>query len=213
MTLVTSHYSEDLRWLRESPWPVCLVNKAGARPTWLGATWTIPNKGRECSVYTKYIVESYDSLPTWVAFIHGHRLAWHQYYSQPLFELVEMSKKTGFQGLNGYWMCRQPETYKRFWHVVEPWLGPLPDEPSCFDASAQFVVSADRIRRLPKEFYQKCFDFCMETTELEAAEFAIFAEGVWHYIFGEQWAMPVIPLTKILKPEEVELDLTPNCIY
>ena len=36
------------------------------------------NKGREPVVYLCYIVDHYSNLPSLIAFVHGHRLSWHQ---------------------------------------------------------------------------------------------------------------------------------------
>ena len=34
--------------------------------------------GREAMAYLTYIIENYDNLPSYAAFVHGHRTTWHQ---------------------------------------------------------------------------------------------------------------------------------------
>lgn len=191
--IVTSHWREDLAWLRKSKWPVTLVDKMGARPTSLEAKWTLPNKGREASTYLKFIVESWENLPEWVAFLHGHEDTWHHMYEKPILELIELTPKNKrtFQSLNGVWAPRQSEECTRFWHIVEPWLGPLPEDPAYFDAGAQFIVGRNRIRSRPKKFYEECLNFSLKTKN--DTDFAVFMEGLWHYIWGEKWAMDEVP--------------------
>ena len=191
--IVTSHWREDLAWLGRSKWPVTLVDKEGAAPTSLEATWILPNKGREASAYLKFIIESWENLPEWVAFLHGHEDAWHHMYSKPILELIELTPKNKrtFQGLNGVWAPRGPEEYNEFWHVVEPWIGPQPEGPAYFDAGAQFIVGRNRIWSRSKKFYEECFNFILKCENPK--DFAVLLEGLWHYIWGEKWAMDKRP--------------------
>jgi hypothetical protein len=57
LTIVTSHWKEDLTWLKKSKFPVVLIDKEGADPTCFEAQHVIPNKGFEVSalfyVYNK----------------------------------------------------------------------------------------------------------------------------------------------------------------
>ena len=45
MEICTSHYNEDLEWLRKSPWPVSIVHHEGGTP--IDCTYLIPNFGFE----------------------------------------------------------------------------------------------------------------------------------------------------------------------
>ena len=102
VTIVTSHWKEDLTWLKKSEFPVVLIDKEGADPTCFEPSYVIPNKGLEASVYLKFIIERYNDLPDHVAFIHGHETAHHQKHSRPLLELIRNAntKKYDFISLN-----------------------------------------------------------------------------------------------------------------
>lgn len=191
--IVTSHWREDLGWLKRSKWPVTLIDKEGASPTSLEAKWILPNKGRECSTYLKFITEFYHNLPEWTVFLHGHEDTWHHMYDKTIFELIDFSSKNknSFQSLNGVWAERPREEYEEFWPVVEPWIGELPQGPAFFDAGAQFIVGRKRIKMLPKEFYEKLLNFVLKLKKNK--EFAIFMEGIWHYIWGQNWYMDPDP--------------------
>ena len=87
INIVTSHWKENLDWLKKSKYPVVLIDKMGADPSWLEPRHIIPvNKGKEVSVYLKFIIENYDNLPDFTAFIHGHETSVHQLFSRPLLE-------------------------------------------------------------------------------------------------------------------------------
>ena len=57
MEICTSHYNEDLTWLKESPWPVIVIHKEGGVP--FPTSYTIPNEGYEASSYLFYIIIYY----------------------------------------------------------------------------------------------------------------------------------------------------------
>jgi hypothetical protein len=172
---------------------VTLVDKEGASPTSLEAKWILPNKGRECSTYLKFITEFYHNLPKWTVFLHGHENTWHHMYDKTILELIDIAPKgkNTFQSLNGVWAERDRETYAEFWPVVEPWLGELPEGPAFFDCGAQFIVGRNRIKMLPKEFYEKLLNFVLKLERDK--EFAIFMEGIWHYMWGQVWYMDPSP--------------------
>jgi hypothetical protein len=102
LTIVTSHWKEDLTWLTRSKFPVVLIDKVGSDQSPLVAQHVVPNLGRECTSYLKYIIENYDNLPEAVAFIHGHETSKHQNHDRPLLEVIEGAnwKKYGFIPIN-----------------------------------------------------------------------------------------------------------------
>jgi hypothetical protein len=192
--IVTSHWKEDLEWLKGATCPVILIDKEGADPTWLVPQHVIPNRGKEASVYLKYIIENYDSLPDHVAFIHGHKTAWHQYYPNSLLELIECAnvQKYGFVSLNN-WVRMYPfadedtgkQRIESLWDEFEL---PMPKPPNMHTIAcplgAQFIVARERILARPLELWQKWYD---KVIEGEGDLFPTFFELVWAMIFGEPW--------------------------
>ena len=185
--VVSSHFGEDLCWLKKCPWKVIVISHKGFHPQkCIQPTQVIPNKGREASSYLKYIVDNYDRLPDHVMFIHGHEHAWHQYHKKSLFDVVHLGD---YFPLNSFWTNtdEHKEKIKKHWHVIEPWVGPQPDELGFLDGSAQFIVSKERIRRHPKEVYKTWYHTIM--TSPDDFELAVVFEYTWHYIFGEPWRL------------------------
>jgi hypothetical protein len=114
-------------------------------------------------------------------------------HDKTILELIDLSpkNKNTFQSLNGVWAERDRETYTEFWPVVEPWLGELPEGPAFFDCGAQFLVGRNRIKMLPKKFYETLLNFVLKLEKDK--EFAIFMEGIWYYMWGENWRMDPSP--------------------
>ena len=213
MEICTCHYKEDLTWLLEgSQWPVTVVHKEGGDPVTLskGTLWTIPNIGTEGPAYLWYIIQRWDTLPDHVAFIHGHEHAHHQQGDRPLLEMIRDAKvqKYGYVPLGNAWnpiwrrgqnkMCL--DTYKKIGLEVPEFY------VTC--SGAQFVVSRERIRRNPLEYYKGLYDMKLTLNDCIALEFS------WHVIFGEHWMLlprsdhfePPLKEIKYARTAEVALD-------
>ena len=113
VTIVTSHWKEDLDWLR-AEFPVVVIDKEGADPMCFEPAHVIPNKGSEASAYLKFIIERYDDLPDHVAFIHGHETSHHHRHALPVLELIRRANvaKHDYISLNGW--------YQNYTFVNEP---------------------------------------------------------------------------------------------
>ena len=75
--------------------------------------------------------------------------------------------------------------YAQMWGLLfEQELGPMPEyvhAPCC----AEFVVSAERVRKHSKQFYASLLDWLRHTSNDRFWAGRIF-EYVWHIIFGEE---------------------------
>lgn len=162
LVIVTSHYREDLEWLRASKYPVVVYTKEGGTTPAIKATCKCQNFGKEASVYLKYIIDNYYNLPKWVAFLHGHETAWHQKLGMPILEAIDRAKKDryGFISLNNCFIDdRNPsnQTYRlalQHWDKnFRPWLKMDAPFDVYHDCCAQFIVAKHRIQRHPKQAY------------------------------------------------------------
>jgi hypothetical protein len=188
--IVTSHYKENLEWLKKAPWKVILVDHEGADASWLKPTTIIPNRGREASSYIRYILDNYETLPEHIAFIHGHEDAWH-HLNGPILPQIENAKLTPDMYLNLNARMgdhKDMNSIRPDWHMFKKWLGPLPNEPPCAPGCAQFIISKNRILRQPKEFYEALY-FHVTHPYRDHYGIGCFYEYIWHYIFGEPWNM------------------------
>lgn len=217
VVIVTSHFKENLNWLRKSKYRVVLCDKPGASSTPFKADTTCSlsvNRGREASSFLKYIVENYDSLPPYIAFIHGHERAWHQKLPFSILEAIDRARKHDFDYINlnnvehskiySKEMVQRMPSYaqnyevshighhllKSTWaEVFEPILKiPFPEHLR-FMCCAQFVVSSRAIRKHPKEAYQKLLDFTLEGPDMRS-DWArgVAIEFIWHLLLGGEAA-------------------------
>jgi hypothetical protein len=195
--IVTGHWKEDLEWLKQSKWPVVLIDKEGADPSWITPQHVIPNNGQEVSSYLKYIIENYDNLPDHVAFIHGHENAWHQCHDRPLLDVIDGAKinEYGFIPLNNwtrtYEFANEEKDYMKIEDMWTEYEFPFKRPPKFFEMEcplgAQFIVARDRILRNPKILYQKWYEKIQVDDKVRSTT---FFELVWHIIFGEFWNFP-----------------------
>jgi len=213
LTIVASHWKEDLTWLKSAPWPVVLIDKEGADPSPFTPQHIIPNYGLEASSYLKYIVENYDELPDHVAFIHGHETSVHQNHDRPLLEVIQGANiqkyefipidnslhPTDFTDIS----YKTIRVYSLFDDLDIPAPKPRHCSPLIFELGAQFIVGRQKILRNPKELYEKWFN------KLNSPEFSkegpIIFEHLWHVIFGE-------PFTLVAKKDWFLFDWTPKLV-
>jgi hypothetical protein len=201
MEIVTSHWNEDLEWLKKSKYPVVLVDKIGASPTCIEPAYVIPNKGNEASSYIKYIIERYDTLPERIAFIHGHEDSYHYKHDKPLLDLIEAANPSyGYIPLNGwvryYRFMNEEEVLNspKLWDTlglpsnIKPKIGSV----LLFEPNGQFIVSRQRIHLHPKEVYEKMYEALMNEEKewcphekQEIYKLTHVLENVFHIIFGE----------------------------
>ena len=168
------------------------------------------NKGHEVMVYLSYIIDHYDSLPDIVIFMHAHRWTYHNNdllgadASHMIRRLSnEHVVREGFVNMRCAWapgcpqwlyfnsteelMVKQEETYlARSWKELFP-LDPLPSylaQPCC----AQFAVSSERIRSIPRSRFVFYRDWMMKTPLTDYVSGRIM-EYSWQYIFTGKGAI------------------------
>jgi hypothetical protein len=214
LVIVTAHYKEDLNWLKNSYYPVVLCDKSGAdaSPFDPDPKCSIPfNKGREASSYLKFIIEYYDELPKYVAFIHGHEDAFHHKLPWGILEALDKAKKNdyNFISLNnilqitcsdynnisfhspipGNIVRSNVEFHTRIENAWDEYFKPILgyDCPKNIrhQCCAQFVVSRQAILRNSKSSYEKLYKFMTDGTEHDGHQNGFVMEYVWHMIFGE----------------------------
>lgn len=200
LVIVTSHWKEDLNWLRSSPFPVVLIDKEGSDPSCFEPSWVIPNRGCEITVYFKYIIENYDDLPDHVAFIHGHETQYHQRHEKHFMDVIKGAnrKKYGYIPLNNEfrimnYMDHPPEPdpniipiqFSTWWKKFKiPVAKPDDGRPILVDKSPQFIVSREKLRSVPKDVYQHWYDTLMAAEGREMGGYIIFFENIFSWIYG-----------------------------
>jgi len=209
IVIVTSHFSEDLNWLNQSPFPVIVsTNNNCFRMNFTGnvtldeACRAHINIGREASAYLRFIVNYYNKLPKHIAFIHGHEHAWHQRFPGSLFEAIRRAKcdHYDFISLN---LHHSPsdllvpgnmyfEAAKHIWPLLfQPHVGkPYPEAIKRMDLGAQFIVSRNAIKKYPLDVWKGWLHATSTPGLLHHHYEKLIAwsfEYSWHALFGENF--------------------------
>jgi len=196
LVIVTSHWKEDLSWLKKSKYPVILIDHEGSEPPAIEPTTIIPNRGNESSSYIRYIIDNWDKLPDYVAFIHGHETSHHQKHKEHMLTLIDRARRSGFVTLNGMWLgepspsCVKSDYYlqiAKYWYLFVPYMKKYPNTGLFTDACGQFIVSRDEIRKYPLKAWQTWYDALVHPDTHQELGFVF--EYTWHYIFGQPWQM------------------------
>ena len=197
---VPPHY--PLEWINSQPWPVFVSTKEKgfgiASEPW-------GNVGQEIASYMRFILMFWDELPKHIAFIHGHDKTWHQEGYRMSYMLRHIClNKFEYASLNAFendaWRpVRGSRGYfniiKKYWKLVEPYLGAMPKNGFKDKCCAQFVVSRERIKARPKELYELILEQMTDKNKNyrraphgknSGWDLIHFWEAVWHYIFGEE---------------------------
>lgn len=181
MEICTSHFKEDLNWLKNSPWPVTVVDHEGASPHDFESAITIPNVGNEVTAYLKFIIDRYDNLPEFTAFLHGHEESYHQLAGRPILDLIRgaNTEKYEYISLNNRWRFVTSQNHLGDFKDFLQKSGLISIIPQFYitDTCAQFIVSKRLILKNPKSFYQHIYNCIQKTTD------AIAVEHCWGLIF------------------------------
>jgi hypothetical protein len=178
--LVIAHYAESLDWVRGQEWASPQIYSKGQTvATPLPIVDLLPNVGREAHTYLHYLITRYDSLPDYVGFCQGNPFDHCRTFIPELRAAFRRPKP--FSGFGWQLHCDPrgcPE------HCGLP-LGFYSDRLFArkfsefdFQIGAQFVVSAERVKRHPKSFYEWLYVF---TREDEVMPWVL--ERLWAVIF------------------------------
>jgi hypothetical protein len=162
------------------------------------------NKGHEVMVYLSYIIDHYDDLADVNIFMHSHRKAWHnnELLGRDAAMMVrrlspERVTREGYMNLRCHWDPGCPvwlhpgntvadENKQEELLLAVAWSELFPYEPVptvlAQPCCAQFAVSGERIRELPKERYVYMRDWLLRTEINDYLSGRVF-EYIWQYIF------------------------------
>lgn len=206
LVVVTSHYREDIEWLKKSGVQLVVCSKVEDSKECPRQA----NRGREATSYLQYIITNYDNLPDHVAFVHGHENAWHQGFKITLLEVIKCAKieEYGFISLNNKYIDDRIMSNNRMiflksiWDdLFKPYLKREAPNYIYQDCCAQFIVSKERLRSIPKEAYEKWYEYIMkdEIYDDGGYELAIIFEFIWPIIFGDPDVLPLEEYKKRFK--------------
>ena len=205
LIVVTTSYGVPPRypldWIDLQPWPVFISTKENgfgiASEPW-------GNVGQEIASYMRFILMFWENLPENIAFIHGHEKTWHQESYRMSYMLRHIClEKFGYASLNAFenaaWRpYKGSKSYfniiRKYWKLVEPYLGDMPRTGFKEKCCAQFVVSRERIQARPRRLYELILEQMTDKKKNyrraphgkhSGWDLIHFWEAIWHYIFGE----------------------------
>lgn len=164
--LVVSRYSENLDWLNKYQNFATIYNKGDDS---VEGSITLPNIGREAHTYLYHIVNNYDNLAEYTAFVQGDPLDPH---SPRIHQSLEYIIGSNELLPDFFWISERIvesdfEYEKEPYHKIFPNIkfayekifGKVPEKTNfIFGAGAQFCVSKNRIRKRPIQFYKNILD-------------------------------------------------------
>jgi hypothetical protein len=187
--IVSSHFREDVSWLDDSDFPYLVVSKGDDIPQVRNYS-IIPNRGLEFGSYIWYLLSHWDNLPEKIAFVHGHRDAYHQQF--PIDQSIRNLCEAEFASLNGEfslaihrldgehpWFSRN---FRSMWDFLG--LNSVCSSPSvaAIQPSTQCVISRNILKSRGRSFWERIFYSIM--SHEAHYHLALVMEVAWPIIFG-----------------------------
>ena len=151
LEVVVARYSEDLSWTNELKHKVVIYNKKEDEHHLYERN--LPDVGRSQHTYITYIIENYDNLPSYVAFLQGHPFD----HCRNVVDLINnFDFKEEFKPLGD--IHRYTMEYEGIDHQVQTFateMGFNITYPLWNVPGDQHIVSRRLIKQHPIEFYKK----------------------------------------------------------
>jgi len=195
LTIVSSHFNEELSWLvnqTDFDYRIYTKNIEGCKYIERSKIFECVNVGMEASSYISYIIDNYEKLPDYVAFVHGHEESYHQ--NDTTLNLIKDSFYSSVD--NGYNSINRKDWRNIFSDDVYDWSKnwkllkenykylniklPIPNRLEC-TACAQFIVSSKNILLNGINDYKNILKW-LESTDLESSLSGRIMEHLWCYI-------------------------------
>ena len=169
--VLVSYYDADISWTQKLnlPYQIYYKNQPDKEP------FNAENKAKSESNIMKFIADFYDVLPENTIFVHQYEYKWYHdgslvdILNDPMLE--EKFKKSvtpGYFSLNN---CPLGDIYPQirkmiqsgWWQdTMQPYFGDIRrfhNFTLTKKGAAQFIVNRDRIRSLPRQFYQNMYSW------------------------------------------------------
>ena len=199
--VVIARFQEDLQWLHSvRGWVLTVYNKgepvAPDSLPWGCEQIPLENWGREAGTYLHHIVENYDQLADFTAFVQGHPFDHNPESVTELnadlfgrdFSFFSIHSHGGELGEFGAVVRCQRDGSPHHGGLAIPQMAErhgvsVPDEGWVFSPGAQFVVSRRAIHRHPVGFYASLMEECRDHSA------GYILERLWMSFFTESRAV------------------------
>lgn len=181
--IVIAHYNEDISYLDNIQYPFTLISTHSIPKE------TFPNKGNEAGTYLKYIIDNYNNLPDYIAFLHGHNTASHR--NTPSAILLNSTKfDTDYKSFNPVFYELSDNTWlnypyskaiNSFLHIIDADILSL--KSIYISPNAEFYVSKKAIHNNSYIDYILLYYNLQILDRVCGHDFGIICEQLWGYIF------------------------------
>lgn len=219
--VVVSRHKKDVSWtskLVDNQFRVLIYDHSAHK----NHPYFVPkNKGREASVYIKYILDYYEHLTPYTVFIQDSEYSWHQDGS--LVDLItnQLQKKIKFTGLNNKCMGfiksnpMWPDMQAYWKKTLEPYFGDIEQYGNFtlgYNCCAQFIVNKNVIQKYPKEMYEKIYAYLMDDDVDEKVK-GHMLEYTWNLMYNNPYKNTQKKLSKqeIAEGEEIRVKNLNKC--
>lgn len=186
MEIVVARYREPVGWVEDLRHPTLIFNKNRDEDHLF--KFNLPNKGRETDTFVGYIVEAYDRLPEYVAFLQGNPF---DHCPEAVSILNGFGSEAPFEPLGATY-------YRDNEAILEgtiDWAGLCGIEvnsPIKFISGMQCVVSRDLIRMRSRASYEKIHGMVSQEIDFNCHT-AYYFEYLWPTILGFNEIMEIGP--------------------
>jgi hypothetical protein len=174
--VIVNYYDNDISWAKklELPHIIYYKEKKDKEP------FSAINKGKSETNILKFIYDFYDNLPKNLIFLHQYEYKFYHKGSivdivnnKELFDKYKKSKTKGYMSLNNFILGsideQIPKMIKSTWwgDTMEKYFGNIENYHDFTKGKigcAQFIVSRERIKSLPKIFYKNMYDWIIKNT-------------------------------------------------
>lgn len=151
LEVVVARYNEDIDWTNQLKYKVNIFNKNEKDAHLFG--YNLPNVGREPHTFFTYIINNYDNLPEYVAFVQGNPF---DHCNNALNEINDFDFKTEFKPLGV--LTRLTMEYEGINEQVQNFsqkVGFNITYPIYMVPGAQYIVSRRLIKNNSIDFYKR----------------------------------------------------------
>lgn len=190
--IVVSRYKKNVNWTRqliENGFRVIIYDheKQNNNPYYIKK-----NKGREASVYLKYIIDYYDHLTPYTIFLQDEEKSWHHQGSIINHVLSQINKSEKFYNFNNRCLARiksnklYPMMEEYFNKYLQSYIGNIEKYGNWtvgYKCCAQFIVNKEYIRKYPFEMYKNMFKYMMNNNKYDEKAKGHMFEWTLHLLF------------------------------
>jgi hypothetical protein len=151
LEVIVARYNEDVNWTKDLVYKSTIYNK-NEQDNHLFEK-NLPNVGREGHTFFNHIIENYNNLPEYLAFLQGNPF---DHCNNVISEINNFDFKTEFKHLGvHHQLTMLDENINNYVQDFTKRIGIEVTYPIYMVPGAQYIISKRMIRKKPIEFYHK----------------------------------------------------------